>query len=167
MVEFQVSGNFYRASKLDVFGQGNLARKLAPLVPKSVPAIKAFAALKAKADAELAAKVAAGDESAAKMSVSDILDSLDSFSPLADALAQLSDDAFRQILVLCVSVVQRQQGTSWAAVARGETMMFDDMDFGVLVPIMSQVIRLNLGNFISGLLSAPSPATSPAPQTAG
>lgn len=156
MVEFEVSGVLYRAGKLNVFDQGHLARRIAPLVPKSVPAIKAFAELKRQADA-----------SEGTMGLSDILDSLDSVSPLADALAGLTDDAFKQIMVLCLSVVQRQQGNNWAAVAKGDAIMFSDIEFGQIMPMISQVVRLNLGNFISGLLSAPPEASAPPPAAAG
>lgn len=153
MLEIPLNGNVYRIGKLSALNQGQLARRIGPLVPHAIPAIRAFSGLYKTAQER-------GDQ----MSTDEILDSLGSVAPLTNALSDLKDDAFEQIVVLCTSVVQRQQGQNWAAIARDKTLMFSDIEFDTLLPLVVQTIRYNLGNFIAGLVSKGSPPLNPAPE---
>ncbi len=151
MVEFEQNGQVYRAGKLDAFKQLHLSRRLAPLIPKLVPAFIKLQTL-------TQAKGADG----APRDLTQIADVVTVLGPFADALAELTDEATEQIVRLCLGVVQRQQGNSWAALMNPQgVLMFSDLEFGDMLPIMIRVIRENLGNFIAGLLP-PLPVAAPA-----
>lgn len=156
MIDIELNGNQYRIAKLSGLLQGQLARRISPLVPKAVPAIRAFY--------EMHQRTAA---SGAEISLEDVFGAADSISPLADALADLKDETFEQVVLLCMSVTQRQQGTSWAAVSRNGAMMFSDMEFDTILPLVVQAVQYNLGNFIRGLVSQGLAIQTPAPQTVG
>lgn len=156
MVDIELNGNTYRIGKLSALLQGQLARRITPLVPKAVPAIRALNDMHQRAKA-----------SGVTVSVDDILDAAGSLAPLADALADMKDEAFEQVVALCMSVVQRQQGTSWAAVSRNGVMMFTDIEFDTMLPLVVQAVKLNLGNFIRGLVSQGLASQNPAPAAAG
>ncbi|MDE2403048.1 MAG: hypothetical protein KGL90_15435 [Burkholderiales bacterium] len=134
-IETELNGQTYRIGKLDAFKQFHVSRKVAPLIPKLVPA---FVALSSGKDAF-------GDMS----KLAEVL------APFADAMADMPDEAAEYVVGTCLSVVQRRQGQSWAPVwsAQGKTIMFDDIDLSTTLPLVVQVIRENLGSFISGLLT--------------
>jgi hypothetical protein len=81
--------------------------------------------------------------------------------PFADALAAMNDADADYVMDNCLTAVQRQQPTGWARVVSLEqkTLMFQDMDMSVILPLVVQVIVANLGPFIQGLLT--SQASSP------
>lgn len=160
MVEIELKGSLYRIGKLSAMDQGHLARRIGPLVPKAVPAIQAFY--------ELFKEAKGGGEDAQEIPLDRILDSLGAVSPLAEALSDLKDEAFEQIVNLSLSAVLRQQGNSWAAVQpKGKPLMFADIEFDTLLPLVVQVVRLNLGNFIAGLVSQDLPGLTPPQAAAG
>lgn len=144
MVEFEINGVQYRSGKLDTFKQLHLSRKIAPVVPKVLPAFAAIARRK-KANAD-----------------DDIDVIAEALQPVADALAQMSEQDVEYVLNNCLSVVQRRQGKDWARVWSGDTLMFDDIDLPTMLQISMKVIWDNLGAFISGLV-AKQTAGSPQP----
>jgi hypothetical protein len=52
-----------------------------------------------------------------------------------------------------LSVVSRQQGSSWSQVwqSANKALMFDDIDLGVMTQIVVKVIMDSLSGFIKGL----------------
>lgn len=156
MIDIELNGNQYRIGKLSGLLQGQLARRITPLVPKAVPAFRAFYEMQQRA-------VAGGTE----ISVNDVMDAADSITPLAEALADLKDETFEQVVMLCMSVVQRQQGASWAAVSRNGAMMFADIEFDTILPLVTQTVSYNLGNFIRGLVSQGLATQAQPPAAAG
>lgn len=149
MVEITLSGNQYRISKLDTFKQLHLSRKLAPLVPELVPAFVKIQALigPAKSDVE------------PEMGLEQVADIASLLGPFADALSNLSDKDTEYVTGLCMEVVQRRSGDSWAAVWNkdGKTFMFQDIELDTMLLLLVKVIQANLGNFIRGLLTSPAP----------
>lgn len=143
MIEFEINGVQYRGGKLDTFKQLHVSRKVAPLVPKVLPAFAAIASRR---------KAAATDD------VGIIAEAL---QPVADVLSEMSEQDVEYIFSNCLSVVQRKQGKDWARVWSNDTLMFDDIDLPTMTQITMKVIWDNLGPFISGLL-AKQTATSPA-----
>lgn len=139
-IEFDIDGKQYRANRLDAFKQFHVSRKIAPIVPKLIPI---FVQLKDGGGL-----------------TEDLAGLAEVVAPFADALAAMKDDDAEYIIATCLSVVLRQQGTTWAPVwsVNGRVVMFEDIDMGVMLPIIVRVIRDNLGNFISGLLSNPAAA---------
>ena len=133
MIEFEINGQNYRAEKLDAMKQWHVSRKLAPLIPVMLPA---FLAMK---DLE---------------NVSEDLSGLaNMLQPLAEGLANMSDESSEYLISTCLVVVQRQVGNTWGRVwdTSSKTSTFSDIDMLVMMKIVIQVIQDSLGSFISGL----------------
>lgn len=147
MVEITLSGNQYRIGKLNTFNQLHLSRKLAPLVPELVPAFVKIQKVLAPAEGQ----------DAPVIGLDQVADIASLLGPFTDALAGLSDEDTEYITSLCMSVVQRQSGATWAAVwnASAKTFMFQDIELDTMLLLQVRVIQANLGNFIRGLLTSP------------
>ena len=131
----------YTIGRLNALDQFHVSRKIAPIVPTLMPIIS---------------EVAKGDLSKTIESI-ELGDNneLGSLEPLAQALepfmeafAKMPEDDVNYIIHKCLSVVKR--GSS--IVCRGQSIMFDDLDMGQILPLVVAVIRVSLGNFIQGLL---------------
>ncbi|MEL6237009.1 MAG: phage tail assembly chaperone [Pseudomonadota bacterium] len=144
-LEFEIAGHRYRAEKLDAFKQLHVSRKIAPIIPKLLPMFLKFSER--------------GD--AVK---DDLAGMAEAFEPLAQALADMSDVDCEYVFSACLGVVSRNQQNNWASVWNG-SLMFDDIDIGVMVQIASKVIWDSLGPFIQGLIA--NPAASPQPALNG
>jgi hypothetical protein len=119
MSDIEVSGNVYRIGRMDARKQFHVSRRLAPLL------------------AGLGGAIAGKKEDIAS-----------TFQPIAEALAQMSDEDTDYILDNCLAVVSRQQGNQFAPVmARGGNMMFEDIDLPTMMQLTITVIRENLGGF--------------------
>ncbi|MCU4406504.1 phage tail assembly chaperone [Acinetobacter junii] len=132
----------YTIGRLNALDQFHVSRKIAPIVPTLMPIIT---------------EVAKGDLSKAIESI-ELGDNneLGSLEPLAQALepfmeafAKMPEDDVNYVIHKCLSVVKR----SSSVVCRGQTIMFDDLDMGQILPLVVAVIRVSLGNFIQGLLT--------------
>lgn len=136
-MDFEISGNTYRSSKLDAFKQFHVARRLAPLLSGVSSAVKT----------EGAQPVAEGDTPAPAPQ----RDFADFLEPMADALAHMPDADCDYILFTCLGAVQRQEGTAWAKVVApgSRSLMFEDIDMGVMINITLKVIQENIGSFFS------------------
>lgn len=142
MIEVTHGGQNYRIGKLNAFQQLHVSRKVGPLIPRLVPAFMAMAK---------------GGEAIDKLA--------QLLEPFAEAFADLPDEAVEYVAGTCLSVVQRQQGNTWAPVwnKQAASLMFDDIDLASMLPLVIKVITENLGPFISGLLSGQmQPTTTPA-----
>lgn len=149
MTEFEINGVQYRGGKLDTFKQLHVSRKIAPLVPKVLPAFAPFMK-REKADGE-------------KLTVDDLGMVAQAIEPVTDILASMSDRDVEFIFDSCLSVVQRRQSRDWQPIWRNGVLMFDDIEMPLMIQIALKVIWDNLGGFIRGLLvkqttSSPEPA---------
>lgn len=151
MTEFEINGVQYRSGKLDTFKQLHVSRKIAPLVPKVLPAFASIA-LARKDGAAQEATVGNAIDDAKKLKIEDIDLIAKSLGPVMDLMAGMSDSDVEYIFGNCLSVVQRKQGKDWQHIWRNGAMMFDDIDLPVMTQIAMKVIWDNLGPFISGLL---------------
>lgn len=133
MIEFEINGHNYRAEKLDAMKQWHVSRKLAPLIPVMLPAFLAMKDLESM------------DE--------DLPGLANMLQPLANGLADMSDESSEYLINTCLTVVQRQVGTTWGRVwdIPSKTPTFSDIDMLVMMKIVIQVIQDSLGSFISGL----------------
>lgn len=131
----------YSIGRLNALDQFHVSRKIAPIIPTLMPIIS---------------EVAKGDLSKTIESI-ELGDNneLGSLEPLAQALepfmeafAKMPEDDVNYIIHKCLSVVKR--GSS--IVCRGQSIMFDDLDMGQILPLVVAVIRVSLSNFIQGLL---------------
>ena len=131
----------YSIGRLNALDQFHVSRKIAPIIPTLMPIIS---------------EVAKGDLSKTIESI-ELGDNneLGSLEPLAQALepfmeafAKMPEEDVNYIIHKCLSVVKR--GSS--VVCRGQSIMFDDLDMGQILPLVVAVIRVSLSNFIQGLL---------------
>ncbi len=177
MLEFNIASVDYRAVKIPAMTQNDLVRKLTPVLPNLVPLFAAFFKMRETlAPDDTPDQVAEAEEKtspAGDVVVPDtkpfdegaILDKLaglaSSFSPLADALASMSKENSDFIIYTCLSSVSMKNGNDWAKLCRGEQIMFDDLELATIYQIVLKVLRYNLGNFITGLVTAAKAAASP------
>lgn len=143
MIEIQLNGQTYRLGRLNAFQQLHVSRKVGPLIPALIPAFLAISKEGVSMD---------GIGRLAPM-----------IQPFTDAFASMADADVEYVASVCLSVVQRQQGSTWAPVwsVQGKCLMFDDLDLGSVLPLVVRVITENLGPFINGLLTAQTQPTSP------
>lgn len=149
MLEVELSGKTYRIGKLTAFQQFHVGRKVSPIIPLLVP---------------IYTQVRKG-----KGSILDDLDTLAALlGPFTQGIADLSDETSEYVIGTCLSVVQRKQDHGFAAVwnVSHKVCMFDDIDIGVMLPLVVQVITENLGSFIQGLLTSQA-SSPPAEQSSG
>jgi hypothetical protein len=144
MSEFAVAGQTYRTTKIDAMRQFHLSRKIAPVIPALIPVF-----------AKLAESQKANGSKDAKPLSSDLVAMASLFEPFAEAVATMSDETAEYVMGTCLSVVSRQQGTTWSPVwnDRQKVCMFDDIDSGVMLQLAAYVVRESLGPFLAGLLS--------------
>ena len=70
---------------------------------------------------------------------------------VALGIARMPDADCDYILHECLSVVKRQQGDKWAPVyePHSRSLMFTDIDLGVMLKITTEVVKDNLAGFFS------------------
>lgn len=136
ILQFDINGESYQATKLDAFKQFHLSRKIAPVLPTLFP---------------LFFEISRGKDLTKDM---DGLAAM--LQPFADSLADLSDEHSEYVLRTCLSAVRRKQGEKWVPVwsESAKACMFDDMDLGVMMQVAMNVIQDSLGSFIQGLLTS-------------
>ncbi|MDQ8033240.1 MAG: hypothetical protein REJ50_14600 [Bordetella sp.] len=137
MNEIELSGNRYSIGKLSAKQQFHLSRRIAPIIPPLIPVYQRLA--------RSGASLAEDGQALSEM-----------LQPFMDSLASMADADADQVFDLCLSVVQRHQGASWANVwnAQHGVCLFQDMDLGVVLPLVVRVITANLGPFMLGLLTS-------------
>jgi hypothetical protein len=160
MVEFQIGEVQYRSGKLDTFKQLHVSRKIAPLVPKILPAFVSIALAKKRLNAK-DATIGDALEDVKQVSSDDVDLIAKAIGPVMDLVAEMSEQDVEYVFSNCLAVVQRKQGRDWVHVWRNEALMFDDIDLPTMTQITMKVVWDNLGPFISGLL-AKSATGSPA-----
>ena len=137
----EINGIEYTIGRLNAVDQFHVSRKISPLVPKLMPLIAEVA----KGDLDKAIKAI---ESDGKGDLKDLQPLADALSPFMEAFALMPEDDVNYIIYKCLSVSKRDG----AVVCRNNTIMFDDMEMAQILPIVIATIRINLGNFIQGLL---------------
>lgn len=137
MTDFTINDLQYRSGRLNAFQQFHVARKLGPVLAKLGPAF-------------LAVTPTPGGPVAVEANNTNAW--IEKLEPLVDALAAMSEEDCNYILMRCLSVVQRYQGSAWAQVWNepAKRLMFDDIDMPVMIQIAIQVLGDNLSNFFSG-----------------
>ncbi len=141
MQEFQIGEHTYRTEKLNAFDQLHLARKVAPLIPKILPALPS--ALKVGIDLKKAA-----DEKS-ELSLDSLNDIAFILEPALDAMASMPKDDVEYVISLCLKVAKRKVGDTWQAMWVNNALMFGDTELSALIEIVIKVIKQNLGNYFS------------------
>lgn len=148
MENFEINGAEYRADKLTAMQQFHVSRRIAPLIPALIPI--AMSVMKSL-DKD-------GDMVASLLSNPAVL------QPFTDALAALPDEQINYVFDECLGVVKRKVGDGWMRVwdKKSHTTLSDDVgDMSVLLPVVVQIIKDNLGPFIRGFLTSQAPAPEP------
>lgn len=133
MLEFEISGNAYRAEKMDARRQFHVARRLAGVFKVSS---EAFDKIKEADKAEQKGKNAEA-----------IIAAINGFF---DSLASQDDAMLDYIIDACLDTVSRKAGNGWAAVRSNGAAMFD-MSLFETGYIVYKVIDYNIGNFFDSL----------------
>ncbi|HGH3561179.1 TPA: phage tail assembly chaperone [Acinetobacter baumannii] len=159
----EINGIEYTIGRLNAVDQFHVSRKIAPIVPKLMPIIvevakgdltKVIAAIEVNEEKVKKAKESGEVEEnfqdpEANPDLDDLTPLADAFSPLMEVFASMPEEDVNFIIYKCLSVVKR----GGAVVCRNNTIMFDDLDMTQLLPLVIATIRINLGNFILGLLT--------------
>ena len=135
-MEFQINDVKYRASKLGVFEQLKVSRKLLPVLAGMMSEFRSLKEKMATKDAEGALQLI--------------------LPKIAGAVSALSDEDVDAILFPCLSVVSREHTGAWIPVCRQRDMAFDDIDLFAMLQIVARVVADSLANFLRDL---PTPAT--------
>ncbi len=135
--QITVNGSQYSIGKMDAMKQFHVSRRIGPMLPSLAAAYAQML----------------GSE---KPLVESIPMMLGNLKPALEALASMPDDEVEYVMSACLSVVQRQQPTGWAAVwsQQGKIPMFSDIELPALLELVANVIADNLGPFMAGLLTS-------------
>ncbi|MRT14847.1 hypothetical protein GJV07_21460 [Enterobacteriaceae bacterium RIT711] len=136
-MEFDIKGNQYRTSKLGVFEQLKVSRKLLPVLAGMVSEFR-----------EVQGKIASKDTEGAMSSI---------LPKIADAVSKLSDEDCNAILFPCLSVVSRHHMKGWVPVFNQDSLAFDDIDLFTMLQLVARVVADSLGNFLQELPTSETP----------
>ncbi len=131
-MEFEIKGQKYRSSKLGVFDQLKVSRKLLPVLSGLLGEIKVLKQLKT-----------------GQISIEDALKT--ALPVIAQTLSDMSEEDSNAILHPCLAVVLRQQGNGYVAIFANGQLMFDDIDLMGMLHIAAMVVGDSLGNFLGEL----------------
>ncbi|MDD2775510.1 MAG: hypothetical protein PHU06_06115 [Gallionella sp.] len=155
MAEFEINGRTFRSTKMNVFEQLHVARKLLPLLGTLMDQFNEADFKSAELDApepvdevDVAAPSPASRKTMAKV-----------ITAIGTALSNLSQEDTESVLGSCLSVVTiRQAKDSWVKIWNKEAkrLQFEDLTLIDLLLISQKVIEENVGNFFPG--AAPSTA---------
>ncbi|AVG77951.1 phage tail assembly chaperone [Pantoea ananatis] len=146
-MEFQIKGIDYRTSKLSVFDQLKVSRKLLPVLAGLLAEYGSIRDMVPKK----------GGTDADPESYSAIFEKV--LPKVADQLAALSEEDTNAIIFPCLAVVSRRQDkNSWVPVARQNELMFDDIDLLSMLQMVGRVVGDSLGNFLPALPDKETPS---------
>ncbi|WP_324029262.1 hypothetical protein GC087_21325 [Pantoea sp. JZ2] len=151
-MKFEIKGIRYSASKLSVFDQLKVSRKLLPLLASLLAEFGSIQALLPKSE-----PVQSADTKKVKGADTEKVSDFTRYAPVfekllpvvADKLAMLSEEDTNAIIFPCLAVVQRAHGKDrWVPVAQGNDLAFDDIDLFSMLQIVGRVVGDSLGNFL-------------------
>lgn len=144
----QIGNHDYTIGRLDAFDQFHVSRKIAPIIPTIVPFMTEI--LKSNV-MDLLDKFGDDPDNPDLSALEDFdLNSFgESIQPFIDAFAKMPEDDANYVMKKCLSVVTRDG----ARVVVKDSLMFDDLGIEHILPLTIAVVRINLGNFIQGLLT--------------
>ena len=136
----------YSIGRSNALDQFHVSRKIAPIIPTLMPIITEVA------KGDLAKVIESLDVDEAKENQNNDLSGLQplaqALEPFMEAFAKMPEDDVNYIIHKCLAVTKRGS----AVVCRGQSIMFDDLDMGQILPLVIAVIRVSMANFIQGLL---------------
>lgn len=151
-MEFEIKGVTYRTSKLSVFDQLKVTRKLLPVLAGLLSEFGSIRAILPKSDS------GKGDSVPDFQSYAPVFEKL--LPKVADQLAGLSEEDTNAIIFPCLSVIARKNGNAWVPVMNSDVLMFDDINMMDMLQMVGRVVGDSLGNFLP---AAPASGTQPPP----
>jgi hypothetical protein len=135
MAIFTIKEHEYLSNKLNALQQAHLMRRLLPIVSS----LAGLAKLSSGPDGKVSTEIAK-----------------DAFSPIANALSELSDESFNYIVNLCMGSVMRKDSERYVPAWNKHALLpqYEDIDLGVMLLIIGNVIQDNLSGFLP---AGPSP----------
>lgn len=134
----ELNGQKYEIGRMPPLTQFHLSRRLAPIIASMGISIHTL-------------------QTAAKADITDFVPVL---GPVTDMLAKMPDDEANYIIFTCLGVVRRQQGEKFAPITTGTNMMFEDIDMVMMIRLVVEVVKGNLGSFLQGLFDDKPSASS-------
>ncbi len=125
-MELTLNDTQYRISKLNVFEQLKVARKLLPLF------------------AEMATDYEAIQESLESAAQSML-------PKMAEVISRMSEEDCNAIIHPCLEVVSREHMKGWVPVFAHGTLAFDDIELMTMLQLVARVVADSLGNFLQEL----------------
>lgn len=141
--EFELGGKTYRVNPMNAMTQQHVARRVQPIFVAAIPAVlAAIPGGEIKAGALLNLKMA---------------DVVGALGDPSEMLARMPDEQFDYIQSRCFACVEMQKpgGAGWAPIwsAGAGRLMFEDIEGHELMMITIQVLFIELGPFLQGLVS--------------
>jgi hypothetical protein len=121
-MEFEIKGIKYRSTKLGVFEQLKVSRKLLPVLAGIL-----------------------GELKGGKITIESAL------PKIAQSVADLQEEDCNAIIHPCLAVVLRENGKGFDSIFSSGQLMFDDIDLMTMLHIVARVIGDSLGNFLQEL----------------
>ncbi|QDL31315.1 phage tail assembly chaperone [Serratia liquefaciens] len=121
-MEFEIKGIKYRSTKLGVFEQLKVSRKLLPVLAGIL-----------------------GELKGGKITIESAL------PKIAQSVADLQEEDCNAIIHPCLAVVRRENGKGFDAIFSSGQLMFDDIELMTMLQIVARVIGDSLGNFLQEL----------------
>jgi hypothetical protein len=164
MAKFTINGINYHSSKLPLFTQLHVARKLMPIMGSILEAFKPgmLDALVVKSPVTEDGAEGGNDQ----LPVDATADTLRNvtiaklLTIVGDALSHLSVEDTEFIIGSCLSVVRREQKGAWAPIwnVAANSLQYDDLHLPQIVQIAVQVVQDSLGGFFpEGLIPLSQP----------
>lgn len=125
--------------KMDAMTQFNVSRRIAPVLATMGVSISALRS--------------------GNVAIEDFAPML---GPITNMIAAMDDETVEYIIAKCLAGVRVQQGDNWAPVvaAGSSRLMFEDIDMPALIRLVVEVLRVNLGDFLTELADVPQSTNS-------
>jgi len=138
-IEFELAGETYRATKLNVFEQFDVAFPLLPVVAGSADIV--FSLLRQQQAGEVT-------------TIADLLKlkATDTLTPLLRAIADMPKDTRDMIIKTCLRNTARKAGQGWQGVmASSGVLQYTELnDLRIIIQLIWKVVELSLLNFTLG-----------------
>ena len=142
----QVFGQSYKIGRMNAITQFHVMRRLHALAASAGETLAAVQKMGGAAELERAIREKRPGENIMEV-----------IEPVMRALGHMTDEEVNYVLHNCLVVVERQVtgGNGWAPVMpQPGSLMFSDIGMPHMIVLVWHVLRVNLANFFSDLLSA-------------
>jgi hypothetical protein len=130
MSEITVKDHVYKTGRLDAFTQLHIVRRLGPALIVAGVSIEVL-------------------KSGTKLYLQDMVRMAE---PVMSFVGQMREEDVDYILLSCLRVIQRKEGDRWMSINSGtRDLQYNDIDMIVLLRLVVEVLKDNIGSFLTGL----------------